>query len=492
MGYTVLGVLGRGGMGLVELAEDDHGRKVARKRVPLHGSAREIEEARRRIRREAEVLGALDHPGIVRLLAVEDDGADVVLVMEHYGGGTLADVVARLGPLDPRYVAWLADRLLDALAAAHRGGVVHRDLKPANILFAEDGRPAIADFGIAVSRDLTVGLTRAGLVMGTPAWMAPEQARGEPAVAATDVFALGLTLAFALTGTPPYDADSRAGRGGGAANQGDLMARAARGRPSPLPRTVPSDLKHRILSMLERDPAKRPAAASAGAGLQGPHGTRVRTLPARIDPRRSHRWALALLTVLAVLALVAALGGSNDRNAGPGTVASNPIPSTTATPCRRLAYQPCGQNLPAAFTDGSACTENHEDVDAVAANGCEAAPDHVDGTSLGPDDSIAANLIPHGDSDRYPMPVHDGTLNFCTGAIDIRLTAPSGIHLRVDVLDPGGGVVATAESADTVPGTAHLEEGCASDDSGVWHVVVTKVSGDDTADPYQLERSGDF
>src|SRR5215210_8612429 len=101
MRYAVVGRLGRGGMGVVDLAHDEAGRSVALKRVPLAGSAAEIDEARRRIRREAEVLRSLHHPGIVSLLDVLDDGDDLVLVMPHLGGGTLADRVRLGGPLPP-------------------------------------------------------------------------------------------------------------------------------------------------------------------------------------------------------------------------------------------------------------------------------------------------------------------------------------------------------------------------------------------------------
>src|SRR5690606_23536651 len=114
-------------MGVVDLAVDPQGRPVALKRLSLHGSAAELAAARARVRREAEVLARLDHPAIVRLLDVLDDGDDVVLVMAHLGGGSLADRVRESGPLTPAELQAIADALLPALAAAHRAGVVHRD-----------------------------------------------------------------------------------------------------------------------------------------------------------------------------------------------------------------------------------------------------------------------------------------------------------------------------------------------------------------------------
>src|SRR6202049_356915 len=120
--YTVVGLLGRGGMAVVELAVDGAGREVARKRVCLHGSAREIELARLRIRREAEILSSLHHPGIVPLLDMEDDGADIVLVMPRMAT-SLADRVATEGPLGRVAVATIGKVLLDALSTAHRAGL---------------------------------------------------------------------------------------------------------------------------------------------------------------------------------------------------------------------------------------------------------------------------------------------------------------------------------------------------------------------------------
>ena len=124
--------LGRGGMGVVDLATDPSGNLVACKRLLLHGSADEMHRARHRIRREAAALARLRHPNIVPLLDVVDDGDDVVLVLPYLPGGTLAEQVAHHGTLSPGQVHVLADALFGALAEAHRQGIVHRDIKPAN------------------------------------------------------------------------------------------------------------------------------------------------------------------------------------------------------------------------------------------------------------------------------------------------------------------------------------------------------------------------
>ena len=203
MSYQIVGLLGRGGSAVVELALDSNGRRVATKRLALTGSGPQIDVARQRLRREAAILRRLAHPGIVPILDVIDDGTEVILVFPALEEN-LEDRVQRLGPLPPAEVETIGRVLIEALAVAHRHGVVHRDIKPANVLFDELGRPALADFGVAVTWELTAGLTGAGSVVGTPMWMAPEQARGEAAAPAGDVFSLAATLAFAATGAGPY------------------------------------------------------------------------------------------------------------------------------------------------------------------------------------------------------------------------------------------------------------------------------------------------
>ena len=228
MRYERVARLGRGGMGVVDLGRREDGTEVALKRLTLHGSTEDIARARQRIEREAEVLTRLDHPNIVELLEVMDDGEDLTLVMAYLTGGTLADRVTKHGPAPIDEVERLVDDLGSALAEAHRAGVVHRDIKPGNVLFDAHGVPHLADFGVASSRDDTAGLTVIGTVVGTPGFMAPEQARGEGAGQASDVFALGATLLYAATGEGPY--------GKGAADL--LMVRAAQGKVRPIPRSL--------------------------------------------------------------------------------------------------------------------------------------------------------------------------------------------------------------------------------------------------------------
>lgn len=478
--YTVEGRLGRGAMGVVDLAVGPDGRRVALKHLALQGSADELAAARARIRREAEVLGRLHHPRIVSLLDVVDDGGDVVLVMPWMQGGSLAERVARFGPLPADEVDRLADHLLGALAAAHRAGVVHRDIKPSNILFDENSRPHLADFGVATARDLTAGLTRAGTAVGTPGFLAPEQARGEAAGPAADVFSLGATLRWAATGVGPY----------GEGSWEVLLWRATRGRVEPCPRSLPQPLRRRIDAMLAARPAARPSAARLGGAPSGTVAVPAAGRPAVRRGRVGRREGLLLAAVGAgVAGLLAATAGpllaGVDGLRGPAEVAAKAVGEPACTP---LPYQPCGR--PAApGTDGRACIDDRADYDGDAANGCEAVPDLVDGTPLG---VVEATIVPADDVDEYPVEVADHFHLTCDGTIRFDLTAPAGTSLRLEVLD-GGDRLGTVTSSDGVTASLQLREPrCMGDDATTLTARVTPVGSDRSAEPYRLERTGSW
>lgn len=467
-GYEVVAPLGRGATGLVELATAPDGRQVALKRVALAGSADELAAARARLRREAEVLAHLDHPGIVRLLDVVDDGPDLVLVMPWYRGGSLADRVTAHGPLDPGDVDRLADHLLGALAAAHRAGVVHRDVKPANVLFDEAGRPHLADFGVASARGVTAGLTVGGVPLGTPGFLAPEQARGEPAGPAADVFGLGATLRFAATGRGPY--------GGGPAEV--LLWRAARGKVDRCPRSLPPRLRRRVDAMLAPRPERRPTAAALASGPAGTVAVAPPPGPGAPERRgplapfgRARRAAAGTGAVVAVAACVAylvailvALGSD-----GPDPAGGSP---DVAVP-----------------TTEPVCLPGHADYDGDPGNGCEAVPDDLDGRELL--DELRPNLVPAEDVDEFPVPVDDTFQLLCDGRLTLRVTAPAGATVRLEVLDADGSVRGEVTSADGVPGEVTLAEpNCFRDDSTTLLARITSVGSDRTAEPYLLEREG--
>lgn len=471
MPYERVARLGRGGMGVVDLARGPDGTEVALKRLTLHGSADEIARARQRIGREAEVLTRLDHPNVVPLLEVLEEGDELTLVMPYLTGGTLADRVARHGPAPAPEVLRLADDLAGALAAAHRAGVVHRDLKPGNVLFDAAGVPHLADFGVASSRDDTAGLTAVGTIVGTPGFMAPEQARGEDAGQAADVFSLGATLLFAATGEGPY--------GRGASDL--LMVRAAQGKVLPVPRSLPPELRGRLQAMLDPRPERRPSAAAL---VGGPEGTVVRA-PVVRGRRRWPVWAVGggVGTAALLAAVLVATRETGDPPISPTT--------TSATPCVDLPYLPCGQTTPAPNTDGEACLAGFEDYDEQAENGCEGAPDGLaDDAAF--EESIEGTIVPRDDVDTFAMAVGDGRQLLCDGRFTVTLTAPPGVSLRLEVLD-GDDVLGQAISADGVAASVSIREPeCLFDDSGTLTARVSPIGSDRSAAPYQLERRGSF
>jgi serine/threonine protein kinase len=203
--YALKTPLGRGGMGVVWRAHDVVlGREVAVKEVvfPASLSAAERHSAQARVAREARAAARLNHPGVVTLYDVVTSQGNVFLVMELVEAPTLAELVRVEGPLAPERVAEIGAQVASALEAAHQAGIVHRDVKPANVLVPPSGSAKLADFGVASLAD-DPRLTTTGLVIGSPAYMAPEQAKGEGTGPPADFWALGATLYFAVEGEPP-------------------------------------------------------------------------------------------------------------------------------------------------------------------------------------------------------------------------------------------------------------------------------------------------
>src|SRR4051794_17907857 len=204
-GYEVEAVLGRGGMGIVFLATHVRlNRRVALKMLLAGAYAAPHERAR--FQREAEAVAGLSHPNIVQVYDVGDCDGRPYFTMEYVEGGSLAYQLAG-APQPARQAAQLVATLATAVHAAHARGIVHRDLKPANVLLAEDGTLKVTDFGLA-RQDDGAGLTHTGEAVGTPSYMAPEQARGRPDTVgpATDIYGLGAILYELLTGRPPFRA----------------------------------------------------------------------------------------------------------------------------------------------------------------------------------------------------------------------------------------------------------------------------------------------
>ena len=264
--YRLQSNLGTGGMGVVYKAEHIHLRRPVALKM-LHAHLAEDSEVVERFFREARAAGDLDSEHIVEVtdFGTFKDGA--FLVMEFLPGKSL-DTVLRGKPLDRQRVVHVATQVADALQAAHEKGVVHRDLKPANVILVEqDGDPdfvKVLDFGIAkLVQGETKQLTKTGIVMGTPAYMAPEQASGEKVDARTDVYALGIMLYEMLGGRPPFTGE----------NPTQVLVAHVTRPPEPLRKhnpEVPEGLERVVLSCLAKDANQRPATMAALAEALAP------------------------------------------------------------------------------------------------------------------------------------------------------------------------------------------------------------------------------
>jgi eukaryotic-like serine/threonine-protein kinase len=255
-GYEVEAVLGVGGMGVVFRARHLRlNRAVALKMVLAGAYAGPLE--RERFQREAEAVAALRHPNVVQIHDISDVDGRPYFTMEYIDGGTLAERMTGT-PWFPREAARLIATLAEAIHAAHRTGIIHRDLKPSNIFLTADGTPKIGDFGLARRLNGETGITRTGIALGTPSYMAPEQAgeaTGETGPAA-DVYALGSILYELLTGQPPFCA----------ARADITLFQVLTRDPEPPSRRnakVPRDLETVCLKCLQKEPLGRYASAAA-------------------------------------------------------------------------------------------------------------------------------------------------------------------------------------------------------------------------------------
>jgi serine/threonine protein kinase len=253
--YRVLQELGRGGMGIVYKAQQIEAKRVVALKMILSGQYITTEE-RSRFHTEATTIAGLDHPHIVRLYEVDIHNGTPFFVMEFVDGESLAQRLKGQA-MAPPVAASLVEKLARAIHYAHTCGVVHRDLKPANVLLGLDGEPKITDFGIAKQMGKDVGQTQTGALIGTPAYMAPEQAEGrtQDIGPQTDVYALGVLLYVCLTNQLPFTAGTVIEILDQVRKQEPLSPRHH--RPE-----VARDLETICLKCLEKQPAKRYASAS--------------------------------------------------------------------------------------------------------------------------------------------------------------------------------------------------------------------------------------
>jgi tRNA A-37 threonylcarbamoyl transferase component Bud32 len=297
-GYEILAELGRGGQSVVYKARHRAlDREVALK-ILLRGAAAEPEE-RARFQREAEAVARLKHPHIVQIYDIAADQGQLCCALEYLLGGTLAKKLAGL-PQPPREAAQLLETLARTMHWAHQQGIVHRDLKPGNVLLTEDGVPKISDFGLARRLADEASLTHTGHIIGTPSYMAPEQARGQSKEAGprTDVYALGAILYETLTGRPPFLGTT----------PWDVLPQVLSHDPVPprrLQPSVPPDLETICLKCLAKEPHRRYWSADELAEdlrrFQAGEPIRARPVPWW---EKAWRWARRKPAVTGLLAIL--------------------------------------------------------------------------------------------------------------------------------------------------------------------------------------------
>jgi serine/threonine protein kinase len=333
--YRLVQRLGEGGMGVVHLGLDRHGRAVAVKVLRAHVA--HDPDARARLAREVDTLSRIRSPRIAPVVDADVDGDTPYVVTRFIDGPPLDDHVARRGPLPPEELHRLAAGLAEALDAIHSADVVHRDVKPGNVLLV-DGDPVLIDFGIAHVVD-DVRLTSAGLVMGTPGYLAPEVVHGDDVSAATDWWGWAATTAFAASGTPPF----------GSGGMNAVLARVASGEPDLV--AVDPRIEPLLYAALSPYPDERPHQGEVVRALEryarGELATsaievrRVRPETRAVDPART----AALPTIAPAVAPPApaapppgyALPPRTDPPPPTGSSRPGPPPTLPPAPGDRLA-----------------------------------------------------------------------------------------------------------------------------------------------------------
>ncbi|MEU7892424.1 protein kinase [Nonomuraea sp. NPDC049152] len=278
--YLLSDELGRGGMGAVWRAHDQVlDRPVALKQVLVPGwmGEKDRERAFERVLREARAAARLRHPYVITIHDVVMDKGHPWIVMELLPASSLAQVLERTGPLSEQVAADIGLKVLEALRTAHAAGIMHRDVKPANVLLLDDGGVVLTDFGIAHVADSPT-LTATGMLMGSPAYMAPERLEGAPAGEASDLWALGATLYTAVEGVPPYPMES------------PVAILAAILMREPRPMRLAERLEGVVQGLLRKDPEERLSHESVAAALG-----RVAGRPQEETRRRAGSRALAAL-----------------------------------------------------------------------------------------------------------------------------------------------------------------------------------------------------
>src|SRR3954454_8731162 len=317
--YRLVELLGQGGMATIFRARDGQlERDVAVKVLrPEYGADPDFVA---RFRHEAQSVASLNHPGIVAVYDYGTDPAGPYIVMELVDGEDLASIIRRSGPLPPRQAARVSSQVARAIAAAHDRGLVHRDVKPGNILVTRDGRVKVTDFGIARALAESA-LTLPGTTLGSVHYFSPEQARGESATPASDIYSLGIVLYELLTGKRPWEGDSAA-----------AIATARLTGSVPNPSSVRSGIPPALDAIDQRALAQQPQDrfGSAGEMADALDGYLAEDRSAAAAPGRGAPGTAGTVAGAAAGAAIgaagaaAAMGGAGVARANPGAQTSYP------------------------------------------------------------------------------------------------------------------------------------------------------------------------
>ena len=416
--YRLLAAVGEGAMGRVLLGVAPDGRLAAVKQV--HRGFAHDPGFRHRFRREVDVSRLVSGAYTAAVMDADPDAPTPWLASVFVAGPSLQEAVDAAGPLPPPHVRHLAAGLASALAGIHRAGLVHRDLKPSNVLLAEDG-PRVIDFGIARAAEGGIDLTHTGTILGSPAFMSPEQAEGRPVTAASDVFSLGALLVLAATGRSPF--------AGVSAPQS--LYNVVHTHPDL--RALPPDVRALAEPCLAKDPAGRPSPAQILeflgplAPVQRPWPPAVHALIARRQAdveaalvkrpkprRRGLRVALAAAAAVVVLGgtvtAVTLLNRDGGATAAPGTSSTPPAPAATTSapnpdplgPDRLRGVDPC-KVLPS--VPGTGALTPDIDVHFFTCTYRTTRGQWLELTIGGP--VAASNGTPSGELDGLPLNVED-------------------------------------------------------------------------------------